>query len=212
MAILRKRGYEYRGFRLGDKVKYRGNEYEIIGFDENGSKQFIVINDKYHNMHVSKFKDVTSYCDTNYHGCRWLFANEIEIIKKYINESVLELDYQQIFDQIGIRISYQNFEIIPRGKFTDDDLGIYSNLSPSYSPLKKELHVLGDFSMNDNKIIIVPKEDVEIIKNKVEFLNKKYKKTTVESKKDLIDNLTEKEAKEMLYKIREMLVNASKEE
>lgn len=197
---------------MGDKVKYKGNEYEIIGFDENSSKQFIVINDKYHNMHVSKYKDATSYCDTNYHGCRWLFANEIEIIKKY-NNDVLILEYQDVFDdEVAIKIKYQNFEIIPRGKFTDDDLGIYSNLSPSYNPLRKELHVLGNFRTRDNKIIIVPKEDAEIIKNKVEFLNKKYKKTTVESKKDLIDNLTEKEAKEMLYKIREMLVNASEEE
>lgn len=155
---------------MGDKVKYKGNEYEIIGFDENSSKQFIVINDKYHNMHVSKYKDATSYCDTNYHGCRWLFANEIEIIKKY-NNDVLILEYQDVFDdEVAIKIKYQNFEIIPRGKFTDDDLGIYSNLSPSYNPLRKELHVLGNFRTRDNKIIIVPKEDAEIIKNKVEFL------------------------------------------
>lgn len=30
---IKSKGFEYRGFKLGDKVKFEGNESTIIGFD-----------------------------------------------------------------------------------------------------------------------------------------------------------------------------------
>lgn len=42
MRILREIGYEYKGWKLGEKVQYKadGKVYKIIGFDEEGSLFF----------------------------------------------------------------------------------------------------------------------------------------------------------------------------
>lgn len=43
---VRQKGYEYKGFQLGEKCIYKGKEYTIIGFDERNHRErnFIVIN------------------------------------------------------------------------------------------------------------------------------------------------------------------------
>ena len=41
-------------------------------------------------------------------------------------ENVLEIEYQEVFDKVAVRIKYQNFEVLKRGKFYDKETKVES--------------------------------------------------------------------------------------
>ena len=88
-------------------------------------------------------------------------------------EKVLEIEFQEVFDKVAVRIKYQNFEVLKRGNFYDDETEVESCFSPEYCEYNNKLYIQGEKN-KDSKILLVNKEDFENIKNMVEKINEKY--------------------------------------
>ena len=90
-------------------------------------------------------------------------------------EKVLEIEAQEVFDRVAIRIKYQNFEVLKRGEFKDREIGVVSFNNPCYlSYPYNQLHLKGKFKIDDDFIFTVTKKEFENIKNMVEAINEKY--------------------------------------
>ena len=90
-------------------------------------------------------------------------------------EKVLEIESQEVFDKVAVRIKYQNFEVLKRGEFEDRGIGVVSLNNPCYlSYPYNQLHLKGKFKIDDDFIFTVTKEDFKNIKNMVEKINEKY--------------------------------------
>lgn len=80
---IEKAGYEYRGYKLGEKVMYNGQESMIIGFDENetspNEKFIAVLSDKKKNgiknsIAVNTVLDVADELNLKY---AWVYESDI---------------------------------------------------------------------------------------------------------------------------------------
>ena len=89
-------------------------------------------------------------------------------------ENVLEIEFQEVFDKVAVRIKYQNFEVLKRGKFYDEETEVESCFAPEYCKNDNKLYIQGEEKNKDSKILLVNKEDFENIKNMVEKINEKY--------------------------------------
>lgn len=89
-------------------------------------------------------------------------------------EKVLEIETQEIFDKIAIRIKYQNFEVLKRGKFKDEEIIVESACAPDYINLNNKLYIQGEVESGDNRVFLVDKEDLKNILEKVNKINEKY--------------------------------------
>nr|DAI56015.1 MAG TPA: hypothetical protein [Caudoviricetes sp.] len=90
-------------------------------------------------------------------------------------EKVLEIESQEVFDRVAIRIKYQNFEVLKRGEFEVRGIGVISSNNPCYlSYPYNQLCLKGKFKIDDNFVFTVTKEEFENIKNMVEAINEKY--------------------------------------
>lgn len=89
-------------------------------------------------------------------------------------EKVLEIETQEVFDKIAIRIKYQNFEVLKRGKFKDEEIIVESACVPDYINLNNKLYIQGEAESTDNRIFLIDKEDLKNILEKVNKINEKY--------------------------------------
>lgn len=89
-------------------------------------------------------------------------------------EDVLKVEFDKVFDKWGMKIVYQNFDILERGIFIDSDIKVSSNYNLWYNKFDDWLYILGKSIDKDNIITIVTNEEKEIIENKVKLINKKY--------------------------------------
>lgn len=89
-------------------------------------------------------------------------------------EKVLEIETQDVFDKVAVRIKYQNFEVLKRVKFYDEEIRVDSFLVPGYIKEHNMLYVQGELQSQDNKIFLVDKEDLKKILEKVNKINEKY--------------------------------------
>lgn len=89
-------------------------------------------------------------------------------------EKVLEIETQEAFDKIAIRIKYQNFEVLKRGKFKDEEIIVESACAPDYINLNNKLYIQGEVESGDNRVFLVDKEDLKNILEKVNKINEKY--------------------------------------
>lgn len=94
---------------------------------------------------------------------------EVEEVEK---EKVLEVEFQEVFGKVAWRISYQNEDVLKRGEFEDDEIGVGSCYYPSYA--RNTLMLLGADKQKDNDVCMATKEEAEIIKQKVDAINDKY--------------------------------------
>ena len=76
-------------------------------------------------------------------------------------EKVLEIEYQEVFDKVAIRIKYQNFEILKRGEFYDKETGVESVWAPEYIKYDNKLYIQGKENDKDSKILLIDKEDLK---------------------------------------------------
>lgn len=91
-----------------------------------------------------------------------------------MKEDVLKVEFDKIFDKWGMRIVYQDFNVLKRGIFTDSDIKVSSNYIVEYDRINDWLYILGKSSDKDDNIIFVTNEEKEIIENKVKLINEKY--------------------------------------
>ena len=89
-------------------------------------------------------------------------------------ENVLEIETQEVFDKVAVRIKYQNFEVLKRVKFYDEEIRVDSFLVPGYIKEHNMLYVQGELQSQDNKIFLIDKEDLKKILEKVNEINEKY--------------------------------------
>lgn len=94
-----------------------------------------------------------------------------EEVKEMEKEKVLEIEFQDVFDMVAWKVTYQNEEILDR-KFKDYDLGVQTDDIPEY--YGEILWLRGTNRKYDDRIDFCTKEDAEIIKQKVEAINEKY--------------------------------------
>lgn len=89
MAIERQVGYEYRGWKLGEVVKYKNNNtnYNIIGFDEREEEvKIIAISRNCHNKNIRSSRTATSYINTSSNCFMWVSEDEIAKINANTNQ------------------------------------------------------------------------------------------------------------------------------
>lgn len=89
-------------------------------------------------------------------------------------ENVLEIEYQEVFDKVAIRIKYQNFKILKRGEFYDEEIRVESFLVPEYIKDDNKLYVQGEEQSKDSRIFLIDKEDLKKILEIVNKINEKY--------------------------------------
>lgn len=103
---------------------------------------------------------------------RHYVSNRFEEVKEMEIENVIELEYQEVFDKVAVRIAYQNEDVLLRGDFIDRSIGVRSSYSPEFNSLM--LHIRGIDKKDDNWSELVSKEKAEEIKEKVRKINEKY--------------------------------------
>ena len=89
-------------------------------------------------------------------------------------EKVLEIESQEVFDKVAVRIKYQNFEALKRGDFRDEETGVESCWAPEYVKYDNKLYIQGKEKDKDNIVLLVDKEDFKKILEKVNKINEKY--------------------------------------
>lgn len=89
-------------------------------------------------------------------------------------EKVLEIESQEVFDKVAIRIKYQNFEVLKRGEFKDEEIIVESACVPDYINLNNKLYIQGEAESADNRVFLIDKEDLKNILEKVNKINEKY--------------------------------------
>ena len=87
-------------------------------------------------------------------------------------EKVLEVEFQDVFDKVAWKITYQNTSILKRDVFRDKEIGVVSRFSPYFDG--EILFIQGFNDWKDNEMNIASKEEAEIIKQRVDAINDKY--------------------------------------
>ncbi len=119
---IKSKGYEHRGFELGQRVIHNDEECVIIGFDETLSRDFIALYTGSPNgMHrISESKYATSilkgYENETYWN--WVSPNEIEVIHIPIIGNLKELD--SLENGMGLVIEVVDDLFVVRYKETSD--------------------------------------------------------------------------------------------
>ena len=88
-----------------------------------------------------------------------------------MREDVLRIDFQPVFDNYAWKITYQNENVLERGKFYDKDLNCESCNNPAFG--SGFLYIRGD-KKYDEKINFCSLEEKTIIEEIVKNINKKY--------------------------------------
>ena len=87
-------------------------------------------------------------------------------------ETVLEIEFQPVFDKWAWKITKQNEEILKRNNFKDEELNIASSHSPCFE--ESFLFVKGVSQCYDGIINICTAEEKTLIEEKVKAINAKY--------------------------------------
>ena len=89
-------------------------------------------------------------------------------------ETVLEIEFQPVFDKWAWRITKQNEEILERNVFKDEELNVESFESPEFKKMESKLFIKGYAKKDDDNIQICTTEEKALIEIKVKSINEKY--------------------------------------
>ena len=89
-------------------------------------------------------------------------------------ETVLEIEFQPVFDKWAWKITKQNEEVLKRGTFEDKGIGVYSYNYPSYNYYNCTLDIRGNNKDKDNLINLCTEDEKREIEIKVRNINEKY--------------------------------------
>ena len=89
-------------------------------------------------------------------------------------ETVLEIEFQPVWDKWAWTITKQNEEILERNVFKDKELNVESFESPEFRKTESKLFIKGYAKKDDSNIQICTTEEKEIIEIKVKSINEKY--------------------------------------
>ncbi len=92
-----------------------------------------------------------------------------------MKEKVLEVkEVARSSRDVIYQIIYQDEEVLKRGKFSDEELGIISDGNPEYH--YKCLYIKGEYTEQDDNFLIMRNENERDFLDKIEKLNNKYGK------------------------------------
>ena len=89
-------------------------------------------------------------------------------------EDVLIVEFKPIFHKWGMKIIYQNYNVLNRGVFKDEVLRVHSFNYPDYDNKNDTLFVRGLNEDKDENIILLSEQDKLKIEEKIKLLNEKY--------------------------------------
>ena len=89
-------------------------------------------------------------------------------------ETVLEIEFQPVWDKWVWKITKQDEKVLRRGNFEDYNIGVSSICFSDFYKRRKVLFLRGSFNSMDDKINICTTEEKEIIERKVKSINEKY--------------------------------------
>lgn len=89
-------------------------------------------------------------------------------------ETVLEIEFQPVWDKWAWRITKQNEDILKKGTFEDKGIGVYSYNYPSYNYYNCTLGIRGNNNDKDNLINLCTEDEKREIEVKVRNINEKY--------------------------------------
>lgn len=89
-------------------------------------------------------------------------------------ETVLEIEFQPVFDKWAWKVTKQNVGILKRGKLRDEELKVYSVIMPQYFKNIEKLAIWGENCDADKNINICTAEEKALIEEKVKAINEKY--------------------------------------
>ena len=89
-------------------------------------------------------------------------------------KTVLEIEFQPVFDKWAWRVTKQNEEILKREEFVDKEIGVSSICFSDFYRRRKVLFLRGFFNSMDDKINICSTEEKALIEEKVKAINEKY--------------------------------------
>ena len=100
-------------------------------------------------------------------------------------ENVLELEYMPVFDsKFIVRIKYQNTDVLKRGEFIDEEIGVMSTTMPNFTTIVAEngalymedsiLYIMGTSRHKDSIYNIVSRKMLDEIIRRVKLINKKH--------------------------------------
>ena len=89
-------------------------------------------------------------------------------------ETVLEIEFQPVFDKWAWKITKQNEEVLKRGTFEDKGIGVYSYNYRSYNYYNCTLDIRGNNKDKDNLINLCTEDEKREIEIKVRNINEKY--------------------------------------
>lgn len=79
-SVVKEEGYEYRGYKLGQLVRYHGKIQKIVGFDESSNEDvFILISSDPYISHLAENRLFVTSCLNYRGGAEWVCPSEISI-------------------------------------------------------------------------------------------------------------------------------------
>lgn len=177
---FKNKGYNYKGYELGQKVIYEGKECIIIGFSEYESAlsgitlgELPVLRNTlkaresiYATTVLYEWKDAINW--------KWVEPSEIQRVQE-LKEDVLSIEVTQINDKYSaIEITYQDENVLKRGEFLDKEINVVSQGSPDYSYIANILYIQGTYKDRDNTPFLIKNQYVKDIEQKVKLINEKY--------------------------------------
>lgn len=177
---FKNKGYNYKGYELGQKVIHEGKECIIIGFSEglSGLSEIMlgglpVLRNTlkaresiYATAVLYEWKDAINW--------KWVEPSEIQIVQE-LKEDVISIEVTQINDKYSaIEITYQDENVLKRGEFLDKEINVVSQGSPDYSYIANILYIQGTYKDRDKTPFLIKNQYVEDIEQKVKLINEKY--------------------------------------
>lgn len=91
-------------------------------------------------------------------------------------ETVLEIEFKQVWDKWAWRITKQDEDVFERGVFDDTDLRVFSSYSPQFNSYDKSFFIRGNNKNLDGDVNLCTDKEKTLIEEKVKAINEKYGK------------------------------------
>ena len=91
-------------------------------------------------------------------------------------ETVLEIEFKQVWDKWVWRITKQDTDVLKRFDFKDTEINVISYVYPCFNKSKGMLLIRGSAKKLDDCVQICTEEEKTIIEEKVKAINEKYGK------------------------------------
>lgn len=169
--------FTHNGFYLGQKVMFKDEERIVIAFDENDT-EFIMLEGRVKNTYPVKDSILATHIAMEYENeyyWEWVRIDKITPLEYECENKILDIKITKINkDYSSVEILHQDFDVLERGLFRDDNINVYSCLEPWYNEEFDRLYIRGEKEKSDNRPFTVSNKYIKAIEEKVRYINGKY--------------------------------------